>query len=106
MMSHWTDRQRHLKRLGLTTPEGWPRPNASQYLKNMIYRGCESDAMEAKPPKFFLSGGSVGICYRIRCNRVFKISEVIWMRHAESREILKACVEQAEQHPLRTPDKS
>lgn len=99
MLEHWTDRQRHLTRLGLVSPEGWPRPNAPQYRRQMTYRGMRIDSVanwDNMSPEWFLASGSLGICYRIRCNRSFKISEVIWRRIDESRAILEACIFQAQ----------
>jgi len=94
MLNHWTDRQKHLARLGLTTPEGWPRPNAPQYLRQMNCRGCMGGFPDDKPAAWFKTSGSFGICYRLRCNRNLKLTEVLWQRMDESREILKACIKQ------------
>lgn len=96
MMRHWTDRQKHLARLGLVTSEGWPRPNAPQYLRHMVCRGCTGDFPDNKGPEWFRSMAGFGICYRIRCNRPFKISQAIWRRMDEARAVLEACIFQAQ----------
>ena len=103
-MKHWTDRQEHLERLGLTTPEGWPRPNAPQYLKATVYRtGPFWDTM---PPEYFLAYSSFGVCYRVRCNRPIRISEAVYASLREGEKVLKACIQQAEVARLRKLRKS
>ena len=90
----WWSRRDHLIKLGLATKEGWPRPNAPQFMRESEWR---IDGLDEKPPRWFAVGVMVGICYRIRANTGLRISDAIWKRHDESRDMLKACIAQAEE---------